>query len=873
MDKLATRLTKLPLILAGPILRRVTDSSVTVWVALKNAANVTLQIKSATGANVGNPATAPTIAVGRFLHIVAVTAPVSLTPEVIYTYDMSFATFGPTGAALGVTTLTNAVTPASVPNPISYPPYPLPSFALPPTNLTNLRIIHGSCRKPHGNGPDALSILDGLIAVTAQNATERPHQLLFTGDQIYADDVAASLLMQLTDASSTLLGTDGSAPGGWLAEELLPNNQRPTDYPPLTRTRILGEDGVGFTSDDTRSHLISLGEYLSMYLFTWSDVLWPAPASLPTQAEVTAAAKAVLDFNDLKARISFEKDVGDVPGDLTKVVSHLKTLPKVRRALANIPTYMILDDHDVTDDWNMTLGFCEDVYGSDLGRRVVQNALVAYALCQLWGNTPEQFQSDAAQAPAAGRVLLTLLDQKTAASYVQNSAKLQGIVGVHTAAQISQHTPKAVYHDQHTWLTVGGTRVSADSLVYNFTYTWPTHQLIVTDTRSWRSYAYGDKTTADLLPPDQITAQIPLPADSTPPGPDLGDRALIIVVSTNAPPAQPLRAATRHDIVSTRASIIVDGDAHPDLYEAWEIPSLGFDRLLKRITDTFKPDAAGIRYGQAVLLSGDVHFSFATRLSYNATNRYEDTTPQKAHVVVAQLVASAFKNQTDKTLGFQREGYFYAPVSALHKLMFLDMTEGYAGWNLAPGQQVYPAGWLQIDSSVQAPLAGATHDEPTVKIFPSDVPIAMPQAPHYRYRLDYLLPEGQSTQPQAPNPVPPLPANPSAADRQAALATFNAATGNYRAHNQKPGHAKLIGRNNISELTFDWPARDVSAGVDSKKAIHTVRWRENVTPVGISDPAPDPDDPLTFVAWTTYSASLDPNDTKYPDKKAAKEGP
>ena len=28
-------------------------------------------------------------------------------------------------------------------------------------------------------------------------------------------------------------------------------------------------------------------------------------------------------------------------------------LPKVRRALANVATYMVFDDHDVTDDWNI----------------------------------------------------------------------------------------------------------------------------------------------------------------------------------------------------------------------------------------------------------------------------------------------------------------------------------------------------------------------------------------------------------------------------------------------------------------------------------------------------------------------------------------
>ena len=37
MDQLVNRLQHLPLILAGPILRRVTDKSVTVWVAIKES--------------------------------------------------------------------------------------------------------------------------------------------------------------------------------------------------------------------------------------------------------------------------------------------------------------------------------------------------------------------------------------------------------------------------------------------------------------------------------------------------------------------------------------------------------------------------------------------------------------------------------------------------------------------------------------------------------------------------------------------------------------------------------------------------------------------------------------------------------------------
>jgi hypothetical protein len=69
-------------------------------------------------------------------------------------------------------------------------------------------------------------------------------------------------------------------------------------------------------------------------------------------------------------------------------------LLKVRRLLANIPTYMIFDDHDVTDDWNITGSWYDKVRTSPLGRRVVSNALAAYWAFQGWGNDPDNFDSD-----------------------------------------------------------------------------------------------------------------------------------------------------------------------------------------------------------------------------------------------------------------------------------------------------------------------------------------------------------------------------------------------------------------------------------------------------------------------------------------------
>ena len=88
-----------------------------------------------------------------------------------------------------------------------------------------------------------------------------------TGDQIYADDVAASLLVMLTDAAAGLLGWNEELP----FEFLHGGSNLPNRKPPYLRRKPLADS---FTSVDLDAHLLSLGEFLCMYLFVWSDVLW-----------------------------------------------------------------------------------------------------------------------------------------------------------------------------------------------------------------------------------------------------------------------------------------------------------------------------------------------------------------------------------------------------------------------------------------------------------------------------------------------------------------------------------------------------------------------------------------------------------------------
>jgi hypothetical protein len=148
---------------------------------------------------------------------------------------------------------------------------------------------------------------------------------------------------------------------------------------------------------------MSLAEFYGMYLLIWSDGLWPrdpAGAALP-------AAEEVLDhpaWRDDAHRRSHRKALARTASTRTDVLEFARTLPRVRRALANIATYMIFDDHDVTDDWNLHRRWHDHVHRRPLGRRMVQNALAAYAVFQGWGNEPDQF----AAGQPGGRLLEAL---------------------------------------------------------------------------------------------------------------------------------------------------------------------------------------------------------------------------------------------------------------------------------------------------------------------------------------------------------------------------------------------------------------------------------------------------------------------------------
>src|SRR5262249_24297014 len=110
-----------------------------------------------------------------------------------------------------------------------------------------------------------------------------------------------------------------------------------------------------------------------------------------------------------------------------------------------------------------------------------------------------------------------------------------------------------------------------------------------------------------------------------------------------------------------------------------------FDLMVTRLTDRLPLDS-GIpqaRTGRVMILSGDVHSSYASRLGYWADKRYGDSpgTGRPCKAAFAQLVASPFKNASKATLGQHKSGYHYAPYHATFMLPTIK-PEGVFGWAL-----------------------------------------------------------------------------------------------------------------------------------------------------------------------------------------------
>lgn len=633
---------QLPLLLAGPLVRRVESTSAAFWVALSEPATVAVTVwqglQTSTGAGTASPGgpvaatgSAATRAFGAHLHVAVVVAQaaITLSPGTVYAYDVMIDSGGQRRGLRDLRLLQDADDGEGSRQPgvtglapkhlaLGYGPDRLPTFATAGPTIPDLRIMHASCRKSHGPGPDALVWVDDEIKEHLSNPAERPQQLFLTGDQVYSDDLSGCLLPMLSGIGTDLLGFDElvDVDGADVAT---------TRLPALMRARLCREVARLSTSA-ADNHLIGFAEFAAMYLCAWSPHVWRGladAADVFTQAPPDADALHLDDwvekFGSVEAWQNHRPDkrkpsVGEsFAAEVVRTRAWRDAAPKVARALANVSTYMMCDDHEVTDDWNLTAAWRRRVVTAPLGRTILRNGLMTFALFQAWGNDPAGWTRTPQAQPSAGERLLDAIEDFAAD-------------GPTTAA-----TTRDALED-----LLGLTEPVKDpQVVFACGVDGPMHRVHVLDTRTRRRYEPGD-----VSPPRLLGESLD---DQLPKGPLAGGRELLVVVS----PVPLLFPRLFDALVQPAAAAVTDlsnyarraGGLTPGIragaeewdVEGWQAVENEFEAMIRRLGT----------YRRVVLLSGDVHFASTLVLDFWAG---ADDQPDSR---IVQCTSSASRNEMD----------------------------------------------------------------------------------------------------------------------------------------------------------------------------------------------------------------------------------
>jgi len=240
----------------------------------------------------------------------------------------------------------------------------LPEVVLGAAGRLTIKSFFGSCRKLGGIGRDASSAL--LDEIAAQNLLNRPNHLFLIGDQVYGDDIPEPVAVSIFRLAARLGGTWSIPPVKDFGKKYGGSSVRG----PATALNDRGNT-TGFTADaDTAAnHLMTEYEYAALHCLAWNDALWNSLDPL------FAATKSSADRSEKQQAL------------LSQVEQFRKDTRATRALLANTPTYMLFDDHDVTDDWNLDIAWRRNLL--PFGQRIVGAALAVYTMFQHWGNTAD----------------------------------------------------------------------------------------------------------------------------------------------------------------------------------------------------------------------------------------------------------------------------------------------------------------------------------------------------------------------------------------------------------------------------------------------------------------------------------------------------
>jgi len=574
----------LPLVLAGPVLRRADPYRVYVWLATSESlADPQLEIREVTvrtrgastlGPNLSTASQTVTLQLGArlWIHLLRASAGspssgastmsgASLPTDTLLAYDVV-----ETGASQrGLRRLLEIDT-------IVLLDMPLPTFVL-QGERSQLHLLYGSCRKLHGPGRDNAPALHRLLEARARFPRSRVQTLLLGGDQVYADDVADLLIQYLSALGAAVLGRT----------EDLPSVPRPGELPLRGRARLV-KDKARMTSGEAENHLLTVGEWIAAYLLAWNPDLWPR--RLPTLVESWGA----MDHRERPPVASWATTYAD---QVRLLHDAQQGSSAMRRVLANVATYMIFDDHEVTDDWNLNAEWIRDVRGTDLGRRLLLNGMAVYWAFQAWGNEPVDF--DASFAEGVGRYLATGSDPETAQRLIDGHRDWGFVV---------PSTPRAVVADTRTrrgptrgWDVRDGTPVPRNRHAPRLLGSAARRDL-----RSRLAEAVGHRSAVVLLTPSPVWGLEDLEGLLAPVG--YVAPAAVDLESWSANPRSRFDLMMLAQELRIRPLVVLSGDVHYGFSVAARSRRDGQDTLFAQFTSSATKNETGGGLGFALKVLG-----------------------------------------------------------------------------------------------------------------------------------------------------------------------------------------------------------------------------------------------------------------------------
>jgi hypothetical protein len=432
--------------------------------------------------------------------------------------------------------------------------FALPTFYIPVGKSgSQLNVMYGSCRKLHGDDEDNLILGDILVGSSISDLTKRPSCLFLIGDQIYADGVAGPMIGYLSRWATDLLGWQENIDG-------IDSNLE--DIPIGGRKQIVSSKAQ-FTSEVSYNHLLGFGEFAAMYLIAWNPLLWPQ--------EFGSRQDKLHPSSELKQE--YEKE-------LKELEQTRKSIRKIRRLFANVPTYMICDDHEITDDWNIDQKWSDSVRNSINGSQIIVNGLIAYWAFQGWGNDPDSFDDDFIE------IIKEYLDLRKQRSLINLKKTSAG-------SNLDNNSSSGI--DE-----VARIRILEDK-IWNFKkwiYVAPTYPLsIFLDCRTQREFVNPDGPPI-LLNDEALDYIKKIIYDS---GYVRGDP--LVFISPTPVFGFELAESVQRFLTS------ISGTYKWDL-ETWRANETGFIKFLAFLSNTFSPD-------YCMILSGDVHYAFTMKARFD----------------------------------------------------------------------------------------------------------------------------------------------------------------------------------------------------------------------------------------------------------------